>query len=333
MRAELQDTEWRSGALRRSLLAARLLAPPHFQRREAVGCEGNNRSVTAALPTALEPIEFEVRLLHARLDRADEHCRSFGRIWAGYLDQRPHALDRSTEPDGTIVARLRRSIPLPAELSVVFGELLYELRAALDNCLYAVAVLVSGQNPPPSAARLEWPIRETRSEWDSQAARYRDLPSEITEALQAIQPYQAQLPDWNSLRILHNLARVDRHRTPHGLGLYLSHLRARVDPDLVEVVNAGRPGIVHEGDEIMRVRIADGVRLAPENFDLDLEFDVDVTDVGESIGPSGASSRPWGPLDKRLYSLIKAVDEYTSGLLAIAADLVEPGPGTDGSDA
>jgi hypothetical protein len=113
--------------------------------------------VTAALPPALEPIKFEVRLLHARLDRAEEHYQSFGRIWAEYLDQRPHALDRTVEPDGTIVARLRRVTPLPAELSVVFGELLYELRAVLDNCLYAVAVLVSGQNPPPSASRLEWP--------------------------------------------------------------------------------------------------------------------------------------------------------------------------------
>ena len=67
--------------------------------------------------------------LGARLDRAKEHYRAFGRIWAEYLEQRPHALDRTVEPDGTIAARLRRVTPLPAELSVVFGELLYELRA------------------------------------------------------------------------------------------------------------------------------------------------------------------------------------------------------------
>lgn len=277
--------------------------------------------MTAPVPASLEPIEFEVRLLHARLDRAEEHYKSFGQIWADYLSQRPHALDRSVEADGTIVARLRRVLPLPAELSVVFGELLYELRAALDNCLYAVAVLVSGQNPPPHATRLEWPIRETPADWSSQASRYRDLPSAITEALEAVQPYQAELPGWNSLRILHDLARIDRHRTPHGLGLYLARLRLGIDPDVVEVVNAGAPGIIEEGDEITRVRVAEGVTLSPENFDLDLEFEVDATDVCESPGPSGQVGRPWGPLDKRLHSLIKAVDEYTSGLLAIAADL------------
>jgi hypothetical protein len=104
----------------------------------------------------------------------------------------------------------------------------------------------------------------------------------------------------------------------------ISHLRVGVDRDLIEVVNPGKPGIVHEGDEIMRVRVAE--TLSPDNFDLDLEFEVDVTDVRESMGPSGTLSRPWGPLDRRLYSLVKSVNDYTSGLLAIAADLAEPGP-------
>ena len=71
----------------------------------------------------------------------------------------------------------------------------------------------------------------------------------------------------------------------------------------------------------MRLRVAEGVELSPRNFDLDLEFEVDVTDVRESPGPSGRMSRPWGSLDKRLQSLVKAVDEYSSGLLSIAADL------------
>lgn len=107
-------------------------------------------------------------------------------------------------------------------------------------------------------------------------------------------------------------------RTPHGLGLYLAHLRLGAAPDTIEVSRAGRPGIVHNGDEIVRLRVTDGTTLSPETFDLDLEFDVDTTDVRESVGPSGGvPSRPWGSLDKRLYTLIEAVDEYTCGLLDI----------------
>ena len=276
-----------------------------------------------------EPIAFEFRLLHARLDRAERHFESFEHTWAGYLDGNPHQLERTAEKDGTIAVRLRRMKPLPVELSLVFGELLFELRAALDNCLYAVAVLVSGQAPPPNAARLEWPIRLTPGEWKSQAARYQFLPAEITAALEAIQPYQAEFPDWNCLAILHELARVDRHRSMHGLGLYLSEFRLVTYGEQVDVVDIRPPGIVDDGDAITRVRAAGGVELSPGNFDLDLEFDVDVTNVHDSLGPSGKRGRPWGALDNRLRSLIKATREYTTGLLEIAAVHATKGAGPE----
>lgn len=270
-----------------------------------------------------EPVEFEIRLLNARLNRAKQHFEAFGHSWAEYLAARPHSLDHTVEEDGIVAVRLVRRMPLPVELSLVFGEFLYELRAALDNCLYAVAVLVSGQNPPPSAARLEWPIRLTPKEWKDQSKRYQDLPLEIVEALEAIQPYQAELSGWNSLGVLHDLARVDRHRSPHGLGLYLADLRMVFDRSMIEVVTSGRPRFIHDGDEIVRLRVGQAVVLSPENFDLKLEFDVDVTDVPEVLGPSDTLGRPWGSLHKRMHSLIKAVDEYTSGLIAIAVDRVD----------
>lgn len=283
--------------------------------------------MTDSADPVFEPIAFEVRLLHARLDRSEEHYKTFGHVWAKYLDGGPHQLDYTAGDDGTIVVCLRRAEPLPIELSLAFGELLYELRAALDNCLYAVAVLVSGQNPPPSAARLEWPIRLTPAEWKSQASRYRDLPSEITDALELIQPYQAECPGWNPLAILHELARVDRHRSMHGLGLYLTEFRLLANNKQIEVLDTGSPGIVVDGAQIMRMRLKDGVELSSNNFDLDLKFDVDVTDVRESRGPSDKVGRPWGPLDARLRSLIKATREYTSGLLEIAGGHATRGDG------
>ncbi|TFC15628.1 hypothetical protein [Cryobacterium sp. MDB2-10] len=276
--------------------------------------------MTDALHPVFKPIAFEVRLMLARLARAEQHYKTFGSVWDEYLDDHPHVLDRRPENDGTLSIRLRRAKPLPVELSLAFGELLYELRAALDNCLYAVAVLVSGENPPPSAARLEWPVRITPAEWQSQASRYRDLPNDVVDALEAIQPYRAEAPDWNCLAILHELARVDRHRSVHSLGLYLAEFRLVANREQVDVLHTGAPGIVDDGAEIMRLRVVPGAELSPDIFDLELVFDVDVTDVQESLGPSGATGRPWGPLDARLRSLIQATREYTTGLLDIAGD-------------
>lgn len=278
-----------------------------------------------------EAVEFELQLLNARIERARKHYAEFGEVWEKYLSDRPHSLEHTGEEDGTVAVRLLRTVPLPVALSISFGEFLYELRAALDNCLYAAAVLVSGQNPPPSANRLEWPIRLTYKDWKDQAKRYQDLPPELVSALEAIQPYNAELSGWNSLGILHDLARVDRHRSPHGLGLYLARLRMIVDQSMIEVVNSNRPRFVDQGDELVRLRVRQGKALSPEIFDLELEFDVDVTDVPRVLGPSGATGRPWGPLNKRMQSLVKAVDEYTAAFLSLAVETSSVTNRDDGS--
>lgn len=276
--------------------------------------------------TLLAPVSEELRLIEARLDRAVMHFENLGDLWADYLDQMPHRIELIKEAGGSTRVRLRRHIAIPAELSVVLGEFLYETRAALDNCLYAVAVITSGQNPPPKAERLEWPIRENPSQWKSQVDRYGALPPEVVDALETIQPYRAECPSWNSLAILHELARFDRHRTSKGLALYLVRVRMRVDPSVVEVLDAGSEGVIRDGDTLVRIKVASGHSISPENFDLNVEFDVDVDDVQASPGPTGQPGRPWGSLAARLRSVHKAVTEYCDGILAIAVDYTGSSP-------
>lgn len=265
--------------------------------------------------------EQDLMLLRARRARAREHHMAFGAIWAEYLEGRPHQLRTTERADGTTSITLHRTEPFPTQLSLVFGELLYQLRASLDTCLYSVASMVSGQSPPPAAERLEWPIRTTQEDWDKQANRYKHLPAPITNALQMIQPYRAQVPSLNCLQILHDLARVDRHRRAHPLELYISRLRITWDKQKIDLVHTTRQGIVQDGDEIVRLRLRDRTVLTPDTFDLTCEFDPEILDIQESTGPGGASGRPWDSLGSRLGALVQAVDEYTDGLVEIAKDL------------
>lgn len=268
--------------------------------------------------TSVNPVEQELKFVQARLTRAREHHAAFKTIWDEYLSQRPHRFRQVDRADGTTSITLHRNIPLPVKLSVVIGEILYQLRSALDTCLYSVAIIVSGQNPPPGGARLEWPIRTTTQDWDSQRKRYEHLPTRITEALEAIQPYQAQTPAWNCLQILHDLARFDRHRGAHQLGLYICELRITWDKEVIELVDSGGPRIIQDGDEVALVRLHEGALLTRKNFDLQCEFDPDIRDVSEFVGPGGTIGRPWGPLGQRLGAIIRAVEEYTDGLVGLA---------------
>lgn len=121
--------------------------------------------------------------------------------------------------------------PAPVELALVFSEWLAALRAALDNALYALAAATSGQNPPPQAERIQFPICSTPEEFKKQAKRLSTLPEHVIEALEKSQPYQSPFgPESNLTYWIHELARKDRHRSLHvGLGR-VDENRFRVAP-------------------------------------------------------------------------------------------------------
>lgn len=255
-----------------------------------------------------------------RLDLACEKYERFGEVWAQYLSRRPHRMEMDTDEDGFTRVRVVRQEPMPEELSLVFGEFLYHLRAALDNCLYAVAVIDAGQRPPPNADKLEWPICLNADAWARQLQRYTTLSAPIVAALEAIQPYHAARPEWNCLRILHDLARVDRHRAMHFVTLYTSYGNATIDRNRIADAE------VHLGEVDDQAVVATFRRLSEEPldpawFDLNLEFDVDVAGVVESPHPTtGVIQRPWGSLSQRMRALHQAVLDYTYGLVQIAKD-------------
>ena len=215
--------------------------------------------------------------------------------------------------------RVVRDEAIPAELSLVLGEFLYQLRGALDNCLYTVAVIDSGQSPPPNADLLEWPICLTPEKWRSNARRFAALSLEVRQALEAIQPYQAEQPGWSCLRILHDLARVDRHRALHLVTMYGSYGNAKVELNRIADFEP-RIGVVDQDAVVATFRcLSEDHEINPDNFDLNAEVEVEMTSVVDGPHPvTGRPQRPWGGLDKRLQALQKAVIEYTVGLMAIA---------------
>ena len=134
--------------------------------------------------------------------------------------------------------------PAPVELALRFSEWLATLRAALDNALYALVAATSGENPPPQAERIQYPICSTQEDFKRHAKRLTMLPGRIIEALEQSQPYQSQYgPESNLTYWIHELARKDRHRSLHvGLGRVDEH-RIRVAPP---------PGVTLRFDETVK---------------------------------------------------------------------------------
>lgn len=168
-------------------------------------------------------------LAFARLDRVTVKRQEFAQCWANYISVHPWDADvRNVDPCTLEILAVMRE-PAPVELALIFSEWLAALRASLDNSIYALAAATTGQNPPPEAERVQYPICSTPAEFKSQAKRLEMLPEHIVEALEKSQPYQSPWgPESNLIWWINELARKDRHRALHvGLGQVDEH-RIRV---------------------------------------------------------------------------------------------------------
>jgi DNA helicase II / ATP-dependent DNA helicase PcrA len=108
-------------------------------------------------------------LAFARLDRAEAKRVEFGNAWADYISQHPWDIDVVAAVEQRtygIFVVMREAAP--ALLSMIFSEWLAVLRAALDNGFYAWVAAATGQDPPPDAERLQYPICASPAEFKKQ---------------------------------------------------------------------------------------------------------------------------------------------------------------------
>jgi len=113
---------------------------------------------------------------------------------------------------------------IPDELPLLLGEMLYQLRASLDACIYQGSINATGKEPSEKeATSLEFPITRNPKEWPKlKERRLSFLSISFQDALERIQPYNAEsLPPEDriksvgrSLGILHDLDLALRMRIP-----------------------------------------------------------------------------------------------------------------------
>ncbi|MDQ4043816.1 MAG: hypothetical protein M3118_08375 [Actinomycetota bacterium] len=101
----------------------------------------------------------------------------------------------------------------PASVNLLISECLHNLRSALDNLIYDLALAYNGGNPLPPAVEkaVMFPIFQTRKEFkDSGAWRIKDIDPGAQAVIEELQPYERGNPAllWE----LHELSRVDKHR-------------------------------------------------------------------------------------------------------------------------
>jgi len=162
-----------------------------------------------------------------RVARAEVHRQSLIQIWDGIDQHDIYASEGKIRDDGTgelFIRPVKRDWLLPFTLQ--FGEMLYQLRAALDSCVYDAAALKFAQNPPPDEEKWNFPVCADATKFQESVKRMKQLPLDVSILLESVQPYSSATGhhngmEWDlgpTLAILNDWARIDRHRRLHLVG-------------------------------------------------------------------------------------------------------------------
>jgi hypothetical protein len=167
-----------------------------------------------------------------RYRRADFHFEALQKQWREFVEAEPYSASAHIDDDGTGQVFVAVDYdPLPEAFSLELGEMLYQLRAALDHCIYAIAVRETGQTPPPDHDQLEFPITRSPEDFARAQRKIAPLSDEFRPVIEHVQPYNAGTTTGDrrdlcdAMHVLHEWARIDRHRRLHLLGSWVSDAR------------------------------------------------------------------------------------------------------------
>ncbi len=212
-------------------------------------------------------LEFET--CRQRIYRAKTHSEAFAKFWSGIEPDELYSTIISVDSDGAggiwIEPRLES---LPETLALELGEFLYQLRGALDACVYAAAILESGHDPPPDEKNLEFPICDSPDDFKKAGWKIRPLTKKRRDIIEAVQPYNAPALEpelrvrniHRTLAILNDWARKDRHRKLHLVGSWASHASPKLRvPSGVQIVSlsASGDGFLEHQSKVTSFQLAD----------------------------------------------------------------------------
>lgn len=154
----------------------------------------------------------------AKFARALEHFEAYNLAAAAFVESVEHNVMIKVNP-GTgarwIVMWESDQYP-PLRLATIVGDVLFNLRSALDNLVCGLARSVDTFT---ACRKLEFPICTTPDLFDvavNRRKRLTGLPDHAVRAIEAVQPFQTpSTVEIHPLWLLHELNNLDKHQSVH----------------------------------------------------------------------------------------------------------------------
>jgi len=253
----------------------------------------------------------------AKLDRADKHIIDLGKVVEDFLAPEPFGAERAVSADGREhIVSWTRTAKIPVEISLIAGDVVHNLRSALDHLAVEIerasARTAGHELTAHEERRPQFPVALTTGEFDRQTKRYFKYASSATiDVLRAFQPCSllTQEPKNSFLYQVSELDNADKHRVLSGTPITPVAVSTGWPKDRSWTWIDGPPLPFAPGVEIGRYIFAKAT--TGEDAPLELRFGLTlVTD-------------PWVPHDIR-YRFSDYAKTITDGVIVPICQIVSP---------
>ncbi|MGV0808562.1 hypothetical protein [Mycolicibacterium setense] len=184
---------------------------------------------------------------YAKAEQAKVHLEKLQASVEAYRASEPHeftrqAVDHLVQPEMVVVKfKVKIKEAPPADWGLIVGDVLSNLRAALDHALFGHASSRQALTEDQERA-LQYPVVTDATKWPRAQAKLAPfVDPAVLQAIEDSQPFKVQLPDWQFLALLNGLVNRDKHRQVRVV-TYNNELFeiTHTDADVVSIDNAPR---------------------------------------------------------------------------------------------
>lgn len=145
-------------------------------------------------------------LIRVKIDRAKHHLRDLEVVRDGFIKSNPYRIERETDQTGYNVYRVFDIQTPPVEIGLIAGDVIHNLRSALDHLAYQLVYA----NGVIHSKQTAFPVWDSAAEYKAQRARrVKGMAQGAIDAIDAIEPYQGG--KGAGLWVIHYLDIADKH--------------------------------------------------------------------------------------------------------------------------
>ena len=235
-----------------------------------------------------------------KVDRAKEHLSSLKEAVKAFLDTAPYKIGTKREPHSRKLIYYMASLePVPWRVSALAGDVLNNLRSALDHLAFQLFFAGTGK-PGDSFKHVYFPIADDAAKFKAKSPRQvRGMGTVAMNAIGALEPYKGG--KGHQFWLLHNLNNVDKHRLliaagsafrsvnlgAHAMALhreFLSQLPDEMDPWVKEGGLPTLDAFFRPADRLCPLKVGDELLIdAPDakpNEEIGFRFEIAISEPG-----------------------------------------------------